>query len=564
MFSLRDEAAQCSCVQDKAQTDAYYIGISQKGAREANGSLWPTRNNSTIERVIDLSISVLDMTNRIFDSCFVREDKKRGELLQSIRSDLVSNNEFYVLASENTSQERWSSGEYSLYVDRSDNLVAFVDRINAERYAKQNGFYFEQGDGVCTLVLELNRADFGIRLNEESRKTTIKNIKMYGKRPFYILCPLELFEAEEKPDAMKEAPAPEDPPIPIPPSVEERREEAAAVEQQRSFVLVDDIKKFLDTAEVSVRRSINPGLSYENVHDVIETLIAKNQLEKEDIERELELPSGWLTAFCKDKTSSKTSKETLRKLLQYFGLGEYIYQYKNYCGELLRQLKEDRSIDIYEIRESTAATDKEYKITSIKRGKIKKDDAYAYRLLLKSDEDELEVCVSTPRGYIVGREYEIVELDGKKSKPMPVSRNNPTEDKKDTAMPTNNPVSQRYVTRVEEKAKYGKSKEPNQTAKDINDIIRYLKEEYGDTAQAASQKILKLMKHEDIIKSFALYIRKKNPGKARSLDYTAGRLMNELHYEPYEAYCILADLRENPKETKQMLIYRERDPQYRK
>lgn len=561
MFSLRGEVADLPGEQDKAQTDAYYIGISLNGTCETNGSLWPTRNNSTIERVIDLSISVLDMTNRIFDSCFVREEEKREELLQSIRSDLVSNSEFYVLASENTSQERWSSGEYSLYVDRSDNLVAFVDRINAERYAKQNGFYFEQGDGVCTLVLELNRADFGIRLNEELRKTTIKNIKMYGKRPFYILCPLELFEAEENSTVLKEVPASEDPPTPIAP-VEERKEETAAVEQQRSFVLVDDIKKFLDTAEVSVRRSINPGLSYENVHDVIEILIAKNQLKKEDVERELELPSGWLTTFCKDKTSTKTSKETLRKLLQYFGLGEYIYQYKNYCGELLRQLKEDRSIDIYEIRESTAVTNKEYKITSIKRGKLKKDGAYAYRLLLKSDEDELEVCVSTPRGYIVGREYEIVELDGKKSKPMPVSRNNPTDNKKDTAMPTNNPVSQRYVSRAEEKAKYGKSQEPNQTAKDINDIIRYLKEEYGDTAQAASQKILKLMKHEDIIKSFALYIRKKNPGKARSLDYTAGRLMNELHYEPYEAYCILADLRENPKETKQMLIYRERDPQY--
>ena len=80
MFSLRGEVADLPGEQDKAQTDAYYIGISLNGTCETNGSLWPTRNNSTIERVIDLSISVLDMTNRIFDSCFVREEEKKRSI----------------------------------------------------------------------------------------------------------------------------------------------------------------------------------------------------------------------------------------------------------------------------------------------------------------------------------------------------------------------------------------------------------------------------------------------------------------------------------------------------
>ena len=442
-----------------------------------------------------------------------------------------------------------------MHIDGAGNLVTFIDRENAERYARQNGFYIEEGNEICVVVLSLDKMSLWERIDRERQDGAIRSVKVYGKRPFYVLCPVELFEVKMKPAAKQEDKVPEQP-------IKEQIKQPTTGETKKPYVLVDDIKKFLDTAEVAMRRAVNPGLSYENVHDVIENLIAKNRLEKEDIEKELDLPAGWLTSFCKDKTSAKTSKETLKKLLQYFGLGEYIYQYKNYCEELLRELKDDKAIDNYEILESTVATNKEYKIMSIRRGKIKKDDAFAYRLLLKCGDEELEVCVSSPRGFVVGREYEIVELDGKKQKPAPVSKSNSPNDKKENSIPINNPASQRYISRAEEKAKYGRRNDANPISKDTDEIIRYLKEEYGDTAQAANQKLLKFLKHEDIIRSFALYIRKKNPGKARSLDYTAGRLMSELHYEPYEAYCILADLREKPKETKQMLIYRERDPQY--
>lgn len=34
--------------------------------------------------------------------------------------------------------------------------------------------------------------------------------------------------------------------------------------------------------------------------------------------------------------------------------------------------------------------------------------------------------------------------------------------------------------------------------------------------------------------------------------------------EPYEAFLSMVQLRSNPQETKQRLIYRERDPQYQK
>jgi len=150
-------------------------------------------------------------------------------------------------------------------------------------------------------------------------------------------------------------------------------------------------------------------------------------------------------------------------------------------------------------------------------------------------------------------------VDGKKSKPEQILR---TADEKKESPPINKPVAQRYVPRAE--ARGGKRDVREQLEKDTQDIIRYFKEEYGDNAAAANEKALKLLKHEDIFRAFAQFTRKKGPGRIRVANYSPGRLMNELKFEPYEAYCILIDLRENPKDTKQMLLYRERDPQYQK
>lgn len=73
------------------------------------------------------------------------------------------------------------------------------------------------------------------------------------------------------------------------------------------------------------------------------------------------------------------------------------------------------------------------------------------------------------------------------------------------------------------------------------------------------------LRDSDIIHAFAYFIEKGNHLKNKSLkvcDYTAGRLIQELKYEPYDAYKILSDLRYKPSETKQLLKYRETAPQY--
>lgn len=41
-------------------------------------------------------------------------------------------------------------------------------------------------------------------------------------------------------------------------------------------------------------------------------------------------------------------------------------------------------------------------------------------------------------------------------------------------------------------------------------------------------------------------------------------LMHDLHYSPYEAYLIMAELESKPQETLQKLKYRKSDPQYQK
>ena len=497
------------------------------------------------------------IANKIFDRCMTHEGKKRDELQKEIISELLTASEFYLAAAENTKREEWKAGNCEFYHSSDRRVVIFVDRADAERFARQNGILTEESGTWKTMILDMNLHELSKALLRVQEGSGITEVKIYAKRPLYIFYPISKFIRDEASGNKTASTG----------AGEAESESAPEMRPCRTFMLVDEIKKFLDTAKVSERRNINPGLSYENGHEMIERLIAANQIEKDELERELNLPHGMLTTFCKEKASASISKKALQTILSYFGLEEYLYQYKNCCTELMHELKENPSIDQYEIVPSAISTNEKFTLASIKRGKIKKDGAFAYKLTLKSDKRELETYSSTPRNFIVGNIYEITELEGKKSKPEKISKgrgDKPSGESNPTEPLINNSKAQRYTTKAEERAKRNGGSKEEQMQRDTNELIRYFKEEYGDNTQAASAKLVKLLNHEDIIKAFAQFVRKKGPGRISVGSYTAGKLMQELGFEPYEAYCVLVDLREQPKETKQMLIYRERDPQYQK
>ena len=396
----------------------------------------------------------------------------------------------------------------------SHELPVFLDEQEAERFARQ------QADGAAPSLISCDGLSKIIAENEG-----INTVKIILRRPLAISCPASYF----------------------------RQKQVNTESPPTQFALVEETKTVLDLSEPAERRKIDPGLSYENLHTVIEKLIYENRLDMEQLEKELAFPPGMLHGFCQDKVSSSISKESAMKLLDFFGLGEYLYQYKRYCDDMMAELKQNPHIDTYEINPATIHTVEKFIITHIRRGMDKRNHAYVYELTLKSSEREMTLTVSTPLDYVVGKEYEIVGLE-----PMQIS--SPKSIKQDYPIPKNRTAMNLFGS--PEAASHSKKPQQNQEEQDYNTIIRYFKETAGDNLEAAENKYDIFRNHLDIAHAFAVYIKTHRPGRIKEFEYTPGLLMKELHYPPYEAYTMLVNLREKPKETKQVLVYRKTDPQY--
>lgn len=393
-------------------------------------------------------------------------------------------------------------------------LAVFLDKQEAERFARQ------QEEEVTPSLVSCDGLFKIIAENE-----AIYTVKIILRRPLVVSCPAVSIRGKQ--DDTENLPA--------------------------QFALVEEIKTVLDLSEPAERRKLDPGLSYENLHTVMEKLIYENRLDMEQMEKELVFPPGMLHGFCQDKVSSSISKESAMKLLDFFGLGEYLYQYKRYCDDVMAELKQNPHIDAYEITPATIHTAERFTITHIRRGMDKRNHAYVYELILKSNGREMALTVSTPLGYVAGKEYEIVGLE-------PMQLNPQKEAKQDSPIPANKTTMNLFGS--PETASRAKKPQQNQEEQDYNTIIRYFKETAGDNLEAAETKYDVFRNHLDIAHAFAVYIKTHRPGRIKEFEYTPGLLMKELHYPPYEAYTMLVNLREKPKETKQVLVYRKTDPQY--
>lgn len=395
-------------------------------------------------------------------------------------------------------------------------LPVFLDEQEAARFARQ------QAEGTAPSLISCDGL-FKIIAGEDA----VKTVRIILRRPLSVVCPVSYIKGKR--DSAGDSPV--------------------------QFALAEEIKKVLDLSEPAERRKLDPGLSYENLHAVIEKLIYENRLDMEQVEKELSFPPGMLHGFCQDKVSSAISKESAIKLLDFFGLGEYLYQYKRYCDDVMAELKQNPHIDTYEISPATIHTVEKFTITHIRRGMDKRNHAYVYELTLKSSQRELALTVSTPLGYIIGKEYEIIGLESIEI-PQPV----PQKEKDDAKIPKNRTSMNLFGS--PETAPHSKKQQQSQEEQDYNTIIRYFKETAGDNLEAAENKYDVFRNHLDIAHAFAVYIKTHRPGRLKEFEYTPGLLMKELHYPPYEAYVMLVNLREKPKETKQVLVYRKTDPQY--
>lgn len=137
------------------------------------------------------------------------------------------------------------------------------------------------------------------------------------------------------------------------------------------FLEVERIRSILDTANNAERRKLDPAGRFENAHQLIGTLLMRNQIEPAAMDEMFLFTAGFTKNFCESIVDSSISKSALQSLLRYFGLGEYLCLYKKDCRELQEELKNNPSIDRYSLRPVRASTKEPFELVKVQRGNRK-------------------------------------------------------------------------------------------------------------------------------------------------------------------------------------------------
>lgn len=470
---------------------------------------------------------IAQITQALFQLRLEKKDSVKLSRMDTIIKLITQVDRYFLLADPSTSPEDWERRCFSAYIDNGMMLI-FLSVDDVKYYAANNGFVTANCDPMFGKVgWDALRNLLKICFEQDQ----IKVLRVYTKVPLYIDCPVDRFPLNENSSISQfmsedyqevETPAQSEP-VPEP--------------GDQSFKLVDEVMACLDTPETAKRRKLDPSLAYDNPHTLVEKLLYANQIDQYALEDELELPGGFLTLYIKDRTSSAISKAALDRLLGYFGLRSYLYQFAKYCDELNRELKSDPSIDCCQVKNCSVHTKEPFVLEAVRRGKTQ-EGYYVYGLKFRSEYRMVRFVVSSPYGYVEGKKYEILDLPAIEGIPEEVAG----------PVPEERPVK------------------PERTPSEImeDSVIAYFKKTYGDTAKTAKKKFSVLAKHPDIQLEFAKFAQTGRPGKIRVREYSARKLMKELGFEPYEAYIELCLLRDKPSETAQFLKYRETDPQYQK
>jgi len=443
-----------------------------------------------------------------------------SDSLNDLKTKVMNFDHYFLVASKDTDKEKWLQQCFAAYIDGNKSLIVFLNFSEANLFAKRYGCVLDEGQ---PMVKKVTRESFLKIIAEYNEAKLIGNVKFFSYVPLSISVPavdlcFDTQESEEK------------------------------------FKGVAAVKQALGTYEANARRKLDAGSKYENIHTLIMSLVQQNNMEYEALDVALQIPKGYTRNFCTKLNDGYPTMELLKKYLAYFGLEEYLYVYKNNCLELIKYLNEHKTIDKYSLKPVSGAYER-FLLQDIEQGH---DDqgAFIYKLKLKSKAREITMFVSNPLNCVVGREYRVVGLED-----IEVVRN-----EQELHDLPNDATMQAMIDELEKKdnkkRKAGKLP-PTYEEERKNKIIRYFREDGLNGREAESNyKVLEV--EPDILDEFYKYISSKRFGKIDLFGYTARKLVKELGYAPYEAYIILAQLRSHPKDTKQMLKYRETDPQYQK
>lgn len=510
----------------------------------------------------------------------------------------------YVVADPETAAEDWKAKSFGIHTE-GKTLRLYADKNSADLKAATIGSVLPDG---TSMVMKISSNMAKSLVADYAQKNFIDSIWLCGRAPITVRVdvsslvneirrespstimsetvsePIEASHFDEDPSrALISAPEPFAQNQPQKSGIS-----ALFLPDTADLLLIDEIKKVLDMPAASDRRQLDPGNNYTNLSKMIEKVIQKNGIDMHTLDLKLGLQPGFTKQLCGNQTSNKTPKKIVIDYLSYLGLSKYLYVYKRQCAEVEQELEQHpNGIDTYVIQKTTPKTEERFKLQAVNRA-IYKNEAYIYQLKFASDARKVTVLSSTNFGMIVGTEYELLgltpvdarELTPKNAATMRPSLPGATADeeaailesleKKERERKHSEPSQRQLNPDQAEQARRGTGKfryvetEEEKKEKELSTILSYIIKTEGCNVQEARRKMVPIENHAKTVASFAKYIETGKGGPYSERGWTPKKLMLELRFSPYEAFCVMADLEDKPKETLQMLKYRQTDPQYQR
>lgn len=456
------------------------------------------------------------------------------QALTTLKEAIKAQPQLYLVASDKTTQEEWTARQFAVFVDGQKILPAFLAPIDASGYANHHGCTL----GGKPLITKASQASFARMITEYHQGGLLTGIMVYAHPPIGIPFQPEEFLCQPSQSTPKSIMT--EPPLKTP----------------KQFSGVEEVKKALDTYETNARKKLDPGARYENFSTLVQTLTQQNNIDPADLDKELDMPTGYTRKLFTEVHTATPSKNVVLKYLSYFGLSQYLYLYAKNCPEIRDYLRNHKDIDVYKLKQPPALTAERFRLEAIDRGADGQGGPYIYRLKISSKANSMEFVISNPLNLQIGREYQLTDAAGNARK----QDLEPKLESKAQPVISESEINE-WVKEAERKEK-GKQKEPvertyEEQRKDA--IIAYFrKRQKNINVKSAEAKYKALEVEPDILDEFYKYV--IHPGQVGSVEvqgYTAKRLLRETNLSPYDVYLALVRLRSDPQGTIQWL----HDPQ---
>ncbi len=170
---------------------------------------------------------------------------------------------------------------------------------------------------------------------------------------------------------------------------------------------VSQVRRTLDEAASRQRNLLDPGGYYRNFSTLISTLVVANGIKEQELDRYLDLPRGYTRFVCTTPNELSRPAVVLELYLRFFGLREYLFQYRHCSRQLDMFLSADPELGRYEVK--GARGNREW-FTLLRAERVTQAQGFLVcRLELESEVRKVTVLSSTWQGFVPGHRYTLRE-----------------------------------------------------------------------------------------------------------------------------------------------------------